>query len=94
MGEEPNLPPIPDLGEILYRKERYIEAIYTIIKCDKCQAKNSRTFEPGDYTFKKLENEECKECHRKGSTIVEIYSEWIDPKKRKKKKSKKSGKEP
>jgi hypothetical protein len=88
MGEEPQLPPIPDIGQILYRKDRCIEQKHTVIKCDKCQAKYSRPFEPGDYTFKQLNDEQCKECQRKGSTILEIYSEWIDPKKKKEKKKK------
>jgi len=42
-------------------------------------------FKVGDFTFKKLEDEECEKCHRNKSLIIEeIYSEWVDPKKKSK----------
>lgn len=82
--DEPQLPPIPDIGDIIDRKKRFVERKHSVIKCEKCQANYSREFKPGDYFFKKLTEEECDKCHRsKSLTIVEIYSEWIDPKKSK-----------
>ena len=84
MSEEPQLPPIPDLGEILYRKDRFIQRVTTVIKCNKCQGTFTRSFKPGDYTFKNIMNEECLKCHQSTDLrITEIYSEWIDPKKNK-----------
>ena len=84
MAEEPQFPPLPDIGEILERKDRFFQRVTSTLKCGKCSAKYERFFNPGDYTFKKLTEEECKKCHVKNSlTIVEIYSEWIDPKKNK-----------
>jgi len=77
------LPPIPAITDEFKRKERIIEAKYTVLKCYGCHAKYSRTFKPGDFTFKKLTDEECEKCHLKKLTIVEIYSEWVDPKKKK-----------
>ena len=82
MSEGPELPPIPSIGEILGRKERFIQKVYSVLRCKKCEGKYTRIFQPGDYIFKKLNNEKCQEC--KGITpsiILEIYSEWIDPKK-------------
>ena len=87
--DEPQLPPIPAIGDIIDRKDRFIEKKYTVIKCDNCQAKYQREFRPGDFTFKKVADEECDKCHRKKITIQEIYSEWIDPKKGPKKEKKK-----
>ena len=83
MGEEPQLPPIPAIGDIIDRKDRFVEKKYTVVKCGSCSAKYQRPFEVGDYTFKKLAEEECKECGKSSLTIVEIYSEWVDPKKTK-----------
>ncbi len=82
MGEEPQLPPIPDLGEILYRKDRFFERKSTVVKCSACYTQSTRAFKPGDFTFKQLQDE-CSNCHRKNTlTVAEIYSEWIDPKKK------------
>ncbi len=84
MAEEPQLPAIPAIGDILDRKKRFIEKKHTVIKCKSCSESFSRTFKPGDYVFKKLTEEECEKCHKtKSLTIIEIYSEWIDPKKKK-----------
>ncbi|TFG07070.1 MAG: hypothetical protein EU539_06000 [Promethearchaeota archaeon] len=88
MGEEPQFPPIPAIGDIIDRKDRFFQRKYTVIKCETCQAKYKREFKPGDFTFKKLPDEECEKCHARGAKIEEIYSEWIDPKKEKKKKKK------
>ena len=84
MGEEPQLPMIPDIGDILDRKKRMVEKITTVLKCNSCKAKYTREFKPGDYTFKKLLDENCKECSRANTLrIEEIFSEWINPKKSK-----------
>lgn len=82
MSEEPQFPEIPDLGEI-DRKDRFIQKKTTVIKCSDCKARKERPFVVGDYTFKKLTDEECEKCHSKMSTIEEIYAEWVDPKKSK-----------
>ena len=85
MAEEPQFPSLPDLGEILDRKKRFIPKKTTVLKCKKCNTKYSREFKEGDYIFKKINDEECKECHRsKVLDVEEIYSEWIDPKKKSK----------
>lgn len=84
--DEPQLPPIPDLGEIIDRKDKFIEKKYTVIKCESCQAKYERPFKPGDYTFKKVTDEPCEKCQRTKLNVTEIYSEWVDSKKEKKKK--------
>lgn len=84
MSEEPQLPAIPALGNVLDRKDRFVEKVYTVVKCKSCQVKYTRIFKVGDYTFKNLTNEKCEKCKDpKNLSIVEIYSEWIDPKKRK-----------
>ncbi|MFW9823176.1 MAG: hypothetical protein ACFFE4_09585 [Candidatus Thorarchaeota archaeon] len=84
MAEEPQLPPIPAIGEILDRKKRFVEKKHSVIKCGACQDDFSRTFKEGDFVFKKILDEMCEKCNKRGSlTIVEIYSEWVDPKKKK-----------
>ncbi|MFX1464664.1 MAG: hypothetical protein ACFFBF_16700 [Promethearchaeota archaeon] len=83
MAEEPQFPPIPAVTDDWDRKERMVEKKHSVIKCGACHEDYSRIFKPGDYVFKKLREEECEKCHRGRSlTIVEIYSEWIDPKKK------------
>lgn len=82
MSEEPQFPDIPDLGEI-DRKDRFIQKKTSVIKCSQCKAKKERPFKVGDYTFKKLNDEECEKCHSTMSSIEEIYAEWVDPKKSK-----------
>jgi len=84
MAEEPQFPPIPDIGEILYRKDRFVQKVTTMIKCKKCKGSYSRAFKEGDYTYKNITDEECLKCHESHDLkITEIYSEWIDPKKKK-----------
>ncbi len=84
IGEEPELPPLPDIGDVLERKNRFVERVQTVVKCKKCKKEYMRIFIPGDYTFKDLSDEECKECKKKDAlTIIEIFSEWYDPKKEK-----------
>jgi len=83
MAEEPQFPAIPAIGEILDRKKKFVEKKHSVIKCKNCQESYSRIFKLGDFVFKKVEDEECEKCHRtKSLTIVEIYSEWVDPKKK------------
>ncbi len=83
MAEEPQLPSIPDIGDVMDRKKRLVEKITTVVKCEECKEKNFRVFKLGDYIFRKVPEEECEKCHKKQSlTIIEIYSEWIDPKKK------------
>ncbi len=80
--DEPVFPPIPDVGEVLSRKDRFIQRVKTVIKCKRCKNELIREFKPGDYTFKKIDGEECKKCQKKTPlTIIEIFSEWYDPKK-------------
>ena len=82
MSEEPQLPPIPCIGDILDRKDRFVQKVSSVILCGKCRSKSTRVFKTGDYTFKKIDNEKCPECKAITSSIItEIYSEWIDPKK-------------
>ena len=84
MSEEPQLPPIPAIGDVLDRKKSFIEKKHSVVKCGACQADYTRAFKQGDFVFKGLLDEECEKCHRRKLTIVEIYSEWINPKKEKK----------
>ena len=82
MAEEPQLPPIPAISG-WDRKKNAVEIKHSVLKCTKCKEDFSRIFKPGDFVFRKIEDEECEKCHRTGTlTIVEIYSEWIDPKKK------------
>lgn len=84
MSDEPQFPDLPDIGEVLDRKDRFVEKKHSVLKCGACQDKYTRLFKAGDFVFRKLTEEKCKECQKKDSlTIVEIYSEWIDPKKKK-----------
>ena len=84
MGEEPELPMIPDIGDILDRKDKMVEKITTVIKCRSCNVKYTRSYKSGDFTFKKITDEKCKECSKDNVLVIEeIYSEWIDPKKKK-----------
>jgi len=84
MSEEPQLPPIPSITDDWDRKERFVERKHSVIKCGACQADYQRIFKAGDYIFKKITDEECIKCKRgKSLTVVEIYSEWVDPKKKK-----------
>ena len=83
MSDEPVFPNIPDVGDVIDRKKRFVEKKHTVIKCGSCQADFSRIFQAGDFVFKKLTDEDCEKCHKnKALTIVEIYMEWIDPNKK------------
>ena len=82
MAEEPQFPDIPSITDDWDRKKRFIEKKHTVIKCGACKTDFPRLFKVGDFVFKKLTDEECEKCHKsKSMTIVEIYSEWVDPKK-------------
>mgnify|MGYP006277214829 CR=1 FL=1 len=81
MSEEPNLPPLPSLGDVLDRKERFIQKVFSVIKCDRCDETFTREFKKGDYTFKNVQGEKCSKCKESSQgTIIRVYSEWIDPK--------------
>ena len=84
IGEEPELPPLPDIGEVLSRKDRFKERVKTVTKCSNCKNEIIRPFKPGEYTFLNLSGEKCDKCSKIGTlTIIEIFSEWYDPKKEK-----------
>ncbi|MHA1340993.1 MAG: hypothetical protein ACTSRZ_13665 [Promethearchaeota archaeon] len=76
MSEEPNLPPIPSIGDVLTRKKGYIEYKYTVLLCTSCNAKTERLFKEGDYVFKKIEDKPCQKCSNVEFTITEIYAEY------------------
>ena len=82
MAEEPQFPPLPDIGDVMDRKKNLVEKITTVVKCEECKEKYSRVFKPGDYIFRKEPEEECEKCNKIQSLVIaEIYSEWVDPKK-------------
>lgn len=83
MSDEPVFPPIPSITDEFKRKDRVIEVKTSVLKCENCQAKYSRPFKPGDFTFKKLDDEICEKCQSKRLFLTEIYSEWFDTKKKK-----------
>ncbi len=84
MSEEPQLPPIPSITDDWDRKKSFFERKNSVLKCGSCQADYTRAFKPGDFVFKELTDEECEKCQRRKLSIIEIYSEWINPKKEKK----------
>jgi len=75
-SEEPNLPPIPSIGDVLTRKKNFIEYKYTVLKCSSCNNKVERNFIEGDYIFKKLEGKPCEKCSNTQFIIIEIYSTY------------------
>jgi hypothetical protein len=84
MAEEPQLPPIPSITDDWDRKKRFVEKKHSVIKCGECQESFSRLFKPGDYVFKKLPDEKCEKCNKTNTLIIiEIFGEWVDPKKNK-----------
>jgi Zn finger protein HypA/HybF involved in hydrogenase expression len=84
MSEEPQLPPIPSITDDWDRKKSFVERKHSVLKCGACQADYTRIFKPGDFVFKELSDEECEKCHSRKLAVIEIYSEWINPKKEKK----------
>ena len=80
MSEEPNLPPLPSLGDILDRKDRFVQKVYSVIKCNNCKETFTREFKKGDFTFKDVQGEECPQCGKTvNGKIIRVYSEWVDP---------------
>ncbi len=71
MVEEPQFPSLPDMGDILDRKKRFILKKKTVLKCKECSTKYYREFKEGYYIFKQIDDEECKECHRSKVLAVE-----------------------
>jgi len=53
MAEEPQFPSLPDLGDILDRKKRFIPKKTTVLKCKECNTKYSRKFMEGRLYFQK-----------------------------------------
>ena len=51
MAEEPQFPPLPDVGDILERKDRFKQKKTAVLKCKECKAKYPREFKEGDYVF-------------------------------------------
>lgn len=86
MSEEPQLPPIPDIGDVVMSKkmENLELRVTTVLKCNACQAKYERPFKEGDIVFQALEEEECDKCQSKSLVVEEVYSEWWNTKKDKK----------
>lgn len=86
MSEEPQLPPIPDIGDVVMSKKMVnLELrVTTVLKCKSCQAKYERPFKEGDIVFENLKDEECKKCQSKSLVVEEIYAEWWNTKKDKK----------
>ena len=87
MGEEPQFPPIPSIGDnVLGKRKRTIPREYTVLKCEHCKEEFTRSFKPGEHVFKKLDDEICPACKRRNTiSVKEIYSEWYDPNKEKSK---------
>ena len=75
MSEEPQLPPIPSLGDKI--KKNMIEKKTSVLSCDNCGRKAKRPFESGDYVFLKLTGKECPKCSKKSYTITQVYGEWV-----------------
>jgi hypothetical protein len=75
MSEEPQLPPIPSLGENI--KKNMVEKKTSVLKCDKCGRKVKRPFEEGDFVFRKITGKECRKCQETKYTIIQIYGEWV-----------------
>jgi len=85
MGESPQFPPIPDIGEnVLKKKDKLTMREFSVIKCSECKTEDIVKFKPGDYTYKELKGVICEHCQRDNTlTITEIFSEWYNPKKEK-----------
>jgi len=75
MSEEPQLPPLPSLGEIV--KKNMIEKKISVLRCDHCGRDAKRPFETGDYVFLKIEGKECPKCNKNRYTILKVYGEWV-----------------
>lgn len=84
MSDEPNLPPIPSLGDVLTRKNME-EFKTTILKCIKCGNKMKRPFEEGDYIYRKFQGKPCSKCSNEDYLILEIFADYRKSKKKEKK---------
>ncbi len=84
MSEEPQLPPIPSLGEEI--KKNMIEKKTSVLKCDSCGRKAKRAFEEGDYVFVKLDGKECPQCGKTKYSVIQIYGEWVKATRKERKK--------
>lgn len=89
MSDEPNLPPIPSIGDILTRKDNEKEFKTSIIECINCGKRTERPFQEGDYVFKVFEGQSCEKCSKTQKRIIEIFAEFRKVKKGKTKKGKK-----
>lgn len=87
MSQEPNLPPLPSIGDVLTRKEDLKEYKTTVIKCLECNKTIERDFQDGDYVHKKS-GVKCKHCNRENAIITSIYANWEKPKEHRKRKEK------
>ncbi len=83
MSEEPQLPPIPSLGDNI--KKNMIEKKTSVLKCDNCGRKAKRPFEDGDFVFRKLSGKNCPKCNETKYTIIQVYGEWVKATRRERK---------
>ncbi|MBD3353530.1 MAG: hypothetical protein GF364_18750 [Candidatus Lokiarchaeota archaeon] len=86
MSEEPQLPPIPAIGDVLDRKDDMKEFKYTLYECLECGERNTRDFIEGDFVFKIFDGKKCENCNSNKYIIKKIYAEFKKSKKGKKKK--------
>lgn len=75
MSDEPVLPLIPSIGDILIRKNME-ELKFSVIKCNGCNSRNIRSFMEGDFLFKEFEDENCSKCNGILYQVIEIYAEF------------------
>ncbi|MHA1820355.1 MAG: hypothetical protein ACTSU2_15075 [Promethearchaeota archaeon] len=83
MSDEPILPPIPAIGDVLTRKKNMKEFKTSILKCNQCGSKSKRPFEEGDYVFKEFSGKKCSKCGGTTYTIIEIFAEFKKSKSKK-----------
>ena len=94
MSDEPNLPPIPSIGDILTRKDNEKEFKTTIIECIGCGKRTEKPFQEGEFVFKIFEEKPCEKCSKTQFRIVEIFAEYKKVKKQESKIGKKVTKKP
>jgi hypothetical protein len=88
ISDEPQFPSIPSIGDVVTRKDNMKEFKTTVLKCIGCGHKKNRSFQEGDFVFKKFEEEECEKCGIHEYTIVEIFAVYKKEERRKKKQEK------
>lgn len=76
ISEEPQFPSIPSIGDVVTRKDNMKEFKTTVLKCSGCAHKKNRTFQEGDFVFKKIEEEKCEKCGNREYSVVEIFAEY------------------